>query len=81
MTLRGFIDLHIHGIDKFDTQTDDPHYILNIAEMHPAVKNGILAGSGITLRDACQVLREVGVPEAEIINAAIHNPGRYLAAH
>ncbi len=48
--------------------------------MYPFVNKGILAGSGITLGDACIVLRKIGVPEAEIIDAAINNPGRYLAA-
>ena len=53
--------------------------VKGVRGMHPFVKNGILAGSGITLRDACRVLREIGVPEAEIMDAAINNPGRYLA--
>ncbi len=48
--------------------------------MYPSVNKGILAGSGITLEDACLVLRQIGIPEAEIIGAAINNPGRYLAA-
>lgn len=52
--------------------------VRDVKGMHPSVKNGILAGSGVTLRDSCRVLREIGVPEAEIIDAAINNPGRYL---
>lgn len=54
--------------------------VKDVKGMHSTVKNDILASSGVTLRDSCQVLREIGVPEAEIIDAAINNPGRYLAA-
>ncbi|MDA8077930.1 MAG: amidohydrolase family protein [Nitrospiraceae bacterium] len=38
----------------------------------------ILAGSGITLSDSRAVLRGIGVPEAEIAEAASDNPARYL---
>jgi hypothetical protein len=54
--------------------------VKDVKGVHPSVKNCILAGSGVTLRDSFQVLREIGVPEAEIIGAAINNPGRYLPA-
>ena len=54
--------------------------VKGVKGMYPCVKQGILAGSGITLGDACRVLSEIGVPEAEIMDAAINNPGRYLAA-
>jgi len=30
----GFIDLHTHGIDRFDTRTSSPEEILRIAELH-----------------------------------------------
>ncbi|MBI5639214.1 MAG: N-acetylglucosamine-6-phosphate deacetylase [Nitrospirae bacterium] len=42
-------------------------------------KKGILAGSGITLSDSFAVLRDVGIPEAEIIEAATDNPARYIS--
>lgn len=45
----------------------------------PSYKNGVLAGSGITIAGSFNVLREIGVPEAEIIEAAVDNPTRYLA--
>lgn len=54
--------------------------VKGVERMHPAVSNGILAGSGITLMDSCHVLRGIGVPEADVINAAINNPRRYLAS-
>ncbi len=46
---------------------------------NPAVNKGILAGSGITLLDSYKVLKGIGVPEAEIVEAATDNPKRYLA--
>lgn len=45
----------------------------------PAVREGILAGSGIALADSYKVLKVIGVPEAEIVEAAVDNPKRYLA--
>ncbi len=46
---------------------------------HPAIRKGIMAGSGITLMDSINILKDIHVPEAEIIRAAINNPRRYLA--
>ena len=54
--------------------------VKGVKRTHPAVRKGILAGSGITLRDSFNVLKEIGIPEAEIIKASIDNPKRYLAA-
>ncbi len=45
----------------------------------PALKKGVLAGSGITLSDSYKILKGIGVPEAEIVEAAVDNPKRYLA--
>lgn len=45
----------------------------------PAYKDGIIAGSGITLADSFEILLELGVPDAEITEAATDNPARYLA--
>lgn len=42
-------------------------------------KAGILAGSGITLADSMNILKHIGIPEAEIIEAAVENPERYLS--
>jgi N-acetylglucosamine-6-phosphate deacetylase len=42
-------------------------------------KKGVLAGSGITIADSVRVLKRIGIPDAEIIEAAIDNPCRYLA--
>ncbi|MBI5101052.1 MAG: hypothetical protein HZB33_04370 [Nitrospirae bacterium] len=41
-------------------------------------KTGVLSGSAITLADAVEVLKEIGVPDAEISEAAIDNPARYV---
>jgi N-acetylglucosamine-6-phosphate deacetylase len=46
---------------------------------HPAARKGILIGSGITLMDSSRVLKDIGVPAAEITRAATDNPKRYLA--
>lgn len=42
-------------------------------------KAGLLAGSGITLADSIKILKDTGIPEAEIIAAAVENPERYLS--
>lgn len=42
-------------------------------------KAGLLAGSGITLADSIKILKHIGIPEAEIIEAAVENPERYLS--
>ncbi len=41
-------------------------------------KDGILSGSGITISDSVQVLKKIGIPDAEIIEAGVDNPMRYL---
>ncbi len=46
----------------------------------PAYKNGIIAGSGITLADSCKILLESGVPDAEVAESAVDNPTRYVKA-
>ncbi|MDA8433143.1 MAG: hypothetical protein M0Z60_09305 [Nitrospiraceae bacterium] len=45
----------------------------------PVYKEGVLAGSGISLSGAFEVLGGIGVPEAEISEAAADNPVRYLS--
>lgn len=44
-------------------------------------KKGVLAGSGITIKDSIKTLQSIGVPDAEIIEAATDNPLRYLNAN
>jgi N-acetylglucosamine-6-phosphate deacetylase len=41
-------------------------------------ERGMLSGSGITLADSLPILREIGIPDAEITEAATDNPGRYI---
>ncbi|MEW6215203.1 MAG: hypothetical protein AB1478_08385 [Nitrospirota bacterium] len=41
-------------------------------------RKGILSGSGITITDFVKVLTEIGIPEAEIIEAGVDNPMRYI---
>lgn len=41
-------------------------------------RQGVLSGSGITLSDSVAVLREIGIPDAEIAEAAADNPARYI---
>jgi N-acetylglucosamine-6-phosphate deacetylase len=36
---KGFIDLHTHGIGKYDTRTSSPEHILKMAELHAAAGN------------------------------------------
>lgn len=44
-------------------------------------KKGLLAGSGITISDSVKTLQSIGVPDAEIIEAATDNPKRYINAN
>ncbi|MEE8328799.1 MAG: amidohydrolase family protein [Thermodesulfovibrionia bacterium] len=37
MSLKGFIDIHTHGIGRYDTRTDNPEDILKIAKLHAKV--------------------------------------------
>lgn len=41
-------------------------------------KSGVLAGSSITLADAVKNIKNIGIPEAVAIEAAVDNPKRYL---
>lgn len=41
-------------------------------------KKGILLGSGITIAESVKILRKIGIPEAEIMEAGVDNPMRYL---
>ena len=41
-------------------------------------RKGVLAGSRITISDSADLLRDIGIPGAEIIEAAINNPARYI---
>jgi N-acetylglucosamine-6-phosphate deacetylase len=41
MTVRGFVDLHTHGISRYDTRTDDHKEILTVARAH--AKAGTIA--------------------------------------
>jgi len=41
-------------------------------------KQGFLAGSGITLADSVPLLRGIGIPDAEISEASVDNPARYI---
>ncbi len=34
MEIKGFIDIHTHGIGRYDTKTDNPEDILKIAQLH-----------------------------------------------
>ncbi len=54
-------------------------FVKNAMRMRPAVRKGILAGSGMTLRDSCIVMKNIGLTTAEIIKSMIENPKRYLA--
>ena len=44
-------------------------------------ETGTLAGSGITIADSFGLLRDIGIPDAEIDEAASDNPARYLGLH
>jgi len=41
-------------------------------------KKGILCGSSITISDSVKVLKDIGIPDAEITESATDNPARYI---
>jgi N-acetylglucosamine-6-phosphate deacetylase len=41
-------------------------------------KDGVLAGSAITIDGVVKRLRSVGIPDAEIVEASTDNPARYI---
>ncbi|GAB4486419.1 MAG: N-acetylglucosamine-6-phosphate deacetylase [Thermodesulfovibrionales bacterium] len=41
-------------------------------------RKGLLAGSALPLRGAAKLLQSIGVPDAEIVEATVDNPLRYL---
>lgn len=43
-------------------------------------KKGILAGGAATLSGSVSVLKKIGVPDAEIVEASRDNPARYIAS-
>ncbi|MBI5195374.1 MAG: amidohydrolase family protein [Nitrospirae bacterium] len=43
-------------------------------------KNGVLAGSSISLADAVRNLKNLGIPEAEALKSAVKTPKKYLTA-
>ncbi len=46
----------------------------------PAYKSkGVLAGSGMTIADSVKVLKDIKIPDAEIIEATVDNPRRYIS--
>lgn len=44
-------------------------------------RDGVLAGSAMTIDSVVRRLRSVGIPDAEIIEAAKDNPARYIGLH
>ncbi len=41
MELKDFVDIHTHGIGRYDTRTEKPEDILNMAKLH--AKHGTTA--------------------------------------
>ncbi len=41
-------------------------------------EKGVLLGSGIIIAESVKILRKIGIPEAEIMEAGIDNPMRYI---
>jgi N-acetylglucosamine-6-phosphate deacetylase len=40
--IRGCVDLHTHGIDRYDTKTENPGHILKMAELHGKAGTGAI---------------------------------------
>jgi len=62
MKLHGFVDLHTHGINRYDTRTDDPEDILTLAKAHAkagtvAILPTIYSGTIDEMRKDLKVVR------------------------
>lgn len=44
-------------------------------------KDGVLAGSAITISGVVRRLKSIGIPDAEIVEASKDNPARYIGMH
>jgi N-acetylglucosamine-6-phosphate deacetylase len=40
MKIQGLIDIHTHGLGRYDTRTKNPEVILRVAEMHARAETG-----------------------------------------
>ncbi|MGD1075795.1 MAG: amidohydrolase family protein [Thermodesulfovibrionales bacterium] len=63
MKLHGFIDLHTHGIGRYDTRTKNPEQILKMAELHgkagtSAILPTIYSGPIGVMRDNMDAVRK-----------------------
>lgn len=54
--IKGFIDLHTHGVGNYDTRTSSPEDVLKIAEIHG--KNGVSAIVPTIYSDSIDRMRE-----------------------
>src|SRR3989338_7972905 len=63
MKFKNLIDLHTHGIGKYDTKTENPEDILKIAELHArcgtsAILPTIYSGTIEQMRKNMEAVRE-----------------------
>ena len=63
MKLKGFIDIHTHGISRYDTRTENPDNILKIAELHAtsgtaAILPAIYSGTIQQMRGNMEAVRK-----------------------
>lgn len=68
----------IFGVKRFDRIILVSDSVKGTRGRPARTRRGGLAGSGITLADSVPILRGIGIPEAEIEEAAVDNPLRYL---
>jgi N-acetylglucosamine-6-phosphate deacetylase len=96
MKLNGFIDLHTHGIGKFDTRTSRPDRILKIAEIHGRAGTGailpaIYSGSIKVMRENIEAVKKAmkmqqspgigGQAAGRGLSADLYGRSRILGVH
>ncbi|MEW6675729.1 MAG: hypothetical protein AB1348_07000, partial [Nitrospirota bacterium] len=69
-----FIDLHTHGIGRYDTRTKEPEDILNIAELHGKAGTGailptIYAGTIDEMRKNMEAIRKAIEIQQSLVNS------------
>jgi len=83
MSIRGFVDLHTHGIGRYDTRTDDYKEILTLARLHAkagtiAILPTIYSGSIDKMRKSMKAVSRA--MDAQARNKGQKAKGRRLGA-
>jgi len=86
MKLNGFIDLHTHGIGRYDTRTEKPEEILKMAKLHAkhgttAIVPTIYSGSIDEMRRNMEAVRQAMEEQTKNSSLVTHHSSLILGVH